>query len=61
MNLDNATKTATAFDNYAALLAAAKRGYIPSLRAARTDELPIRRAKTILAGALSAEGCQVSE
>lgn len=61
MNLETATKTATAFDSYAALLAAAKGGYIPSLRAAKTDELPIRRAKTILAGALAAAGCQVAD
>jgi hypothetical protein len=59
MSLDNATKTATAFETYAALLAACQARYIPTLRAGSTDELPIRRAKAVLESALTAAGCKV--
>lgn len=61
MSTNTATKTATAFETYAALLAACQRGYVPSLRVGKSDDLPTRRAKTVLVSALTANGCRVSE
>lgn len=61
MTNETATKTATAFETYSQLLAACQRGYVPSLRVGKGDDLPTRRAKTILVGALTANGCRVSE
>ena len=61
MNTNNATTTATAFASYTELLAACHRGYVPSLRVGKSDDLPTRRAKAVLVSALTANGCRVSE
>lgn len=57
--LDNACHTATAFPEFETMVKACRGGYIPSLRAAQTDELPIARAKFILAAELRARGFAV--
>jgi len=59
MNKNTAAALATAFATYAELAAACAKGYRPSLRAAKTDELPIRRAKMVLESALTAAGYAV--
>lgn len=59
MNLNAATAIATAFATYAELETACKGRYIPTLKANRTDELPIRRAKAVLVSALTAAGFAV--
>lgn len=59
MNKNTAAALATAFANYADLAAACRRGYAPTLTVGKTDELPLRRAKTVLLGALTADGYAV--
>ena len=59
MNKNVATQTATAFASYTELAAACARGYVPSLRAGASDDLPTRRAKTVLESALTASGFRV--
>jgi hypothetical protein len=61
MNKNNATQIATAFTTYDSLSNACRGGYIPTLTVGKSDDLPTRRAKTILLGALTADGHQVHE
>jgi len=59
MNKNTATTIATAFGTYADLVNACRGRYIPTLRVGKTDELPLRRAKQVLASALTADGFAV--
>jgi hypothetical protein len=59
MTKNTAAAIATAFATYAELETACRGRYIPTLKANRTDELPIRRAKAVLLSALTADGFAV--
>lgn len=55
MDYELATTTATAYPTFEAFLKACKSGTVPSLHQGHTDELPLRRAKTLLSRYLERE------
>lgn len=59
MNTQRAVSLATAFASYQDMATACRGGYIPTLTHNATDELDIRRAKTVLKAKLQADGFEV--
>jgi hypothetical protein len=59
VTIEQATRLATALPNFTALLSACRAGYIPTLTVGESNDLPTRRAKTLLRRALEARGLPV--
>jgi hypothetical protein len=59
MTLEQATRVATTFPSFAALVEACLGGYVPSLTVGESNDLPTRRAKELLRRALEARGLRV--